>query len=146
MTAATAASVGVNQPSVMPPIRMTGAISAITAEKSKYQSSASSATRPMPTAMFTEEQSADRDVRHHAVDHERQRWRNDRAERGGRRRHADRELGGVAVILHRLDFDGAEPRGVGNCGAGHAGKDHGAYDIDVAEAAAHPAHQRHREF
>ena len=43
-----------NQPSVMPPIRMTGAISAITAEKSKYQSSASSATSPIPTAMFTD--------------------------------------------------------------------------------------------
>ena len=38
----------------MPPIRMTGAISAITAEKSKYQSSASSATSPMPTAMLVE--------------------------------------------------------------------------------------------
>ena len=38
----------------MPPIRMTGAISAITAEKSKYQSSASNAARPMPTAMFTD--------------------------------------------------------------------------------------------
>jgi len=38
----------------MPPIRMTGAINAITAEKSKYQSSASNATRPRPTAMFTD--------------------------------------------------------------------------------------------
>src|SRR5687768_3734716 len=54
MTAATAASVGVNQPSVMPPIRMTGAISAITAEKSKYQSSASNVTSPSPTAMLVE--------------------------------------------------------------------------------------------
>src|SRR5438477_12462084 len=38
----------------MPPIRITGAIKAITAEKSKYQSSASSTTRPSPTAKFTE--------------------------------------------------------------------------------------------
>src|SRR6478752_2242887 len=54
ITAATAASVGVNQPSVMPPIRITGAISAITAEKSKYQSIASSANRPRPTAQLVE--------------------------------------------------------------------------------------------
>ena len=32
ITAATAASVGVNQPSVMPPMRITGVIRAITAE------------------------------------------------------------------------------------------------------------------
>ena len=35
---------------VMPPIRMTGAISAITAEKSKYQSSASRTASAMPIA------------------------------------------------------------------------------------------------
>ena len=34
----------------MPPIRMTGAIRAITAEKSKYQSSASSTASAMPIA------------------------------------------------------------------------------------------------
>ena len=34
ITAAQAASVGVNQPKVMPPIRITGVISAITAENS----------------------------------------------------------------------------------------------------------------
>ncbi|KAG1241129.1 hypothetical protein G6F68_016992 [Rhizopus microsporus] len=50
MTATTAASVGVNQPSVMPPIRITGAINAITAEKLKRQSSASNATNAMPVA------------------------------------------------------------------------------------------------
>ncbi len=38
----------------MPPIRITGAISAITAEKSKYQSIASSAPRPMTTAMLVD--------------------------------------------------------------------------------------------
>src|SRR3954467_14060112 len=54
ITAATAASVGVNQPSVMPPIRITGAISAITAEKSKYQSSASSTASPIATAILVE--------------------------------------------------------------------------------------------
>src|SRR6266702_3460911 len=54
ITAATAASVGVNQPSVMPPIKITGAISAITAEKSKYQSIASSVPRPMTTAMLVD--------------------------------------------------------------------------------------------
>ena len=35
---------------VMPPIRMTGVISAITAEKSKYQSSASRTASAMPIA------------------------------------------------------------------------------------------------
>jgi hypothetical protein len=50
------------------------------------------------------------------------------------------------VILHRLDFDGAEARGVRDGGAGHAGKDHRTDDIDVTEAAAHPAHQRDREL
>jgi hypothetical protein len=54
MTAAIAASVGVNQPMVMPPIRMIGVISAITAEKSKYQSSATRATSAINTAMFNE--------------------------------------------------------------------------------------------
>jgi hypothetical protein len=38
----------------MPPIRITGAISAITAEKSKYQSIASRTASPMATAMLTE--------------------------------------------------------------------------------------------
>ncbi len=52
MTAAMAASVGVNQPIVMPPIRMIGVISAITAEKSKYQSSATSATSAISTAIL----------------------------------------------------------------------------------------------
>ena len=67
-------------------------------------------------------------------------------ERRGRRGDADREFGGVAVILHRLDLDGAEARGIRDGGAGHAGKDHRADDIDVAEAAAHPAHKCYREF
>src|SRR4029077_6136083 len=53
-TAATAASVGVNQPIVMPPIRITGAISAITAENLNSQSSASSETKLTPTDQFAE--------------------------------------------------------------------------------------------
>ena len=36
----------------MPPMRITGAIRAMTAEKSKYQSAASSAARQMPMATF----------------------------------------------------------------------------------------------
>ncbi|MNK24075.1 hypothetical protein D3C87_423780 [compost metagenome] len=43
---------GVNQPSVMPPIRITGAINAMTAEKLNFQSSASKATKAMPVAML----------------------------------------------------------------------------------------------
>src|SRR5215217_7267740 len=54
ITAATAASVGVNNPSVMPPIRMTGAIRAMTAEKSKYQSSARRIASAMPIATLVD--------------------------------------------------------------------------------------------
>jgi len=68
------------------------------------------------------------------------------AQRCGCRRHAHGEFGGVAVVLHRLDFDGAEPRGISDRGAGHARENHRADDIDVPEAAAHPPHQRDREF
>jgi hypothetical protein len=46
--------VGVKRPIVMPPIRMTGAISAMTAEKSKYQSSARRTASAMPMAMLGE--------------------------------------------------------------------------------------------
>ncbi|SPT39497.1 Uncharacterised protein [Achromobacter denitrificans] len=41
---------GVNQPSVMPPIKITGAIKAMTAEKLKRQSNSSSAANAMPVA------------------------------------------------------------------------------------------------
>ena len=92
-----------------------------------------------------EEERADRGVGHHPVDHERQARRNDRAERRRRRGDADRELGRVAVLLHRLDLDRAEPGGVGDRGAAHAGEDHRADDVDVAEPALHPADQSKRE-
>src|SRR5690606_6360726 len=54
ITAATAASVGVNQPMVMPPMRITGAIKAMTAEKSKYQSAASNAANAISVAMLAD--------------------------------------------------------------------------------------------
>src|SRR5205085_6891388 len=47
-----------------------------------------------------EKERADRDIPHHSVDHERQRWRNDWPECGGGRRNPDREFGIVTVILH----------------------------------------------
>ena len=92
-----------------------------------------------------EEERADRDVGHHPVDHERQARRDDRPERRRGRGHADRELGRVAVLLHRLDLDRAEARGVGDRGAAHAGEDHRADHVDVAEPALQPAHQRQGE-
>ena len=92
-----------------------------------------------------QEQRADGDVGHHAVDHERQGRRDDRAQGGRGRRDADRELGLVAMVLHGLDLDGAEAGGVGDCRARHAREDHRAHDVDVPEAAAHPARQRHGE-
>ena len=52
----------------------------------------------------------------------------------------------VAVILHRLDLDGAEPSGVGDRGAGHAGKNHRAEDVDMREPATHPAAGRDSEI
>jgi len=60
--------------------------------------------------------------------------------------YADREFGVVAVILHRLDLDGAETGGVRDRGAGHAGKDHRAENVDMREPAAHPAAGRHRKI
>ena len=92
-----------------------------------------------------EEERADRGVGHHPVDHERQARRDDRPERRRRGGHADRELGRVAVLLHRLDLDRAEAGGVGDRRAAHAGEDHRADDVDVAEAALHPADQGERE-
>ncbi len=92
-----------------------------------------------------EEQRADRDVRHHPVDDEGQRRRDDRAERRRGGGHADGEFGRIAVVLHGLDLDGAEAGRVGNGGARHAGEDHRADDVDVAEPALHPADEGHGE-
>ncbi|MGY4439628.1 hypothetical protein ACVW04_002410 [Bradyrhizobium sp. LM2.3] len=50
------------------------------------------------------------------------------------------------MVLHRLDLDGAEAGGIRDRGAGHAGEDHRADDVDVAETAAHPADQRNGEL
>ena len=85
------------------------------------------------------EEGADRDVGHHAVDDEGQRRREDRAEGGGGGGDADGGLDRVAVVLHRLDLDGADAGGVGERGAGHAGEDHRADDVHLRETALHPA-------
>ena len=50
------------------------------------------------------------------------------------RRDADREAEVVALILHGLDLDRSQTRGVGDRGAGHAGEDHRADDVDVRPA------------
>ncbi|MOA02602.1 hypothetical protein D3C78_1220590 [compost metagenome] len=49
------------------------------------------------------------------------------------------------MVLHGLDFDGADTGGVGKRRAGHAGKDHRADDVDLCQAAFHPADERDRE-
>ena len=49
------------------------------------------------------------------------------------------------MIRHGLDFDGAQTRRIGNCGARHAREDHRADDVDVAEAAFQPTDQRKGE-
>ena len=48
------------------------------------------------------------------------------------------------MVRHRLDLDGAQAGGVGNGGAAHAGKNHRAHHVDMAQAALEPAHQRQR--
>ena len=50
------------------------------------------------------------------------------------------------MVLHGLDLDGAETGGVRDRSAGHAGKDHRAENVDVGEAALHPAAGRYREI
>jgi hypothetical protein len=49
------------------------------------------------------------------------------------------------MVAHRLDLDGAQAGRIGDRGAGHAGKNHRADDVDLPQPAAHPADQRHRE-
>jgi hypothetical protein len=93
-----------------------------------------------------EEQLSDRHVRHHSVDHERQRRRNDWAERGGSRGDANRKADGVALVVHRLDLDRAQARGVGDGSTRHAGEDHRADDVDMAQPAFEPADKRQCEI
>jgi hypothetical protein len=51
----------------------------------------------------------------------------------------------VAEVLHGLDFDGAQARGVGNGRTRHAGEHHRTDDVHLPQSAAHPAHQRNGE-
>ena len=167
MQAAIAASVGVNQPKVMPPTINSGVSSAgSAAEESDEQRApakllvATHAVAPRAVGGVAhheqrhhragneaaEKQCADRDVAHHAVYHERQGRRDDRPEGGGGGGDADGELGVVAVVLHRLDLDRAETRGVGDRRAGHAGEDDRAEDVHMCEPAAHPAAGRDRKI
>ena len=92
-----------------------------------------------------QEQRADRRIRDHAVDDERQRWRDDRPQRRRGRGDADRELLRVAVVAHRLDLDRAEPRGVRDRRAGQPREDDAADDVHMAQAAFHPADEPERE-
>jgi len=85
------------------------------------------------------------DAGHHAVDDERQRRRNDGPERRRGGGHADGEVDRVAVVLHRLDLDGAQARGIGDRGARHSGEDHRADDVHVSEPAFQPSHEGERE-
>ena len=87
----------------------------------------------------------DRGIGDHAVDDERQRRGNDRADGGRGGGDADGEVGVVAGVAHRLDFDVAEPTGVGDRSARHAGEDDARADIHMAEPAVHPPDRRARE-
>ena len=92
-----------------------------------------------------EEQRADGGFRGHAVDDHRQRRRDDGTDGGRGRRDRAGRFRVVALALHRLDLDGAEPRRVRDGRAAHAGEDHAADDVRLAQAAAHPADHRLRE-
>jgi hypothetical protein len=89
-----------------------------------------------------DEQLTHRHIRHHSVDHERQRRRDDRTQRRRRRRHANREAEVVALILHRLDLDRPESCRVGDRRTRHAGEDDRADDVHMPEATLEPPDQR----
>ena len=92
------------------------------------------------------EQRADRRLRGDAVNDHRQRGGNDRADRCGSRRDRARSFRVVALLLHRLDLDGPEARGVGDGRPAHASEDHRADDVRLAQSASHPADDRLREI
>ena len=161
-----AASVGVKMPKRMPPTMMTGVISDRNAALERRPEVrpreglvAREATPPGEPRHHQRqghghgeagqesggEELADRGARHHAVDHHRQRGRDDRPDGGRRRRDADREARIVARVAHRLDLDRPEPARVGHRGATHAREDDGGADVHLAQAPRHPADERARE-
>jgi len=92
-----------------------------------------------------QEQRAHRGVGDHAVEHHRDRGRHQRPDDAGRAGERAGELGRVAVLLHRLDLEQAEPARVGDRRAGHAGEDQAARHVDVAEPAGEVPDERARE-
>ena len=83
-------------------------------------------------------------IGHHAVNDERQtRW-NDGTQSRRCSRDAHRKLRVVAMVFHGLDLNGAQARRVGNGGAAHAGKNHRANHIDMAQPTLEPADQGQR--
>ena len=85
------------------------------------------------------EQLANRGIRHHAIDHQRQGRRDDRPDGRGRGGDADGKIGVIAGVAHRLDLDVSQAASVGHGRAGHAGEDHAGPDVHVSQAAVHPA-------
>ncbi len=144
--ATAAASVGVKMPLNMPPQdhhRRHHGEEAVAGRCGRLAAKPAKGMRAMPSRRATtatiaisdrpissagddagQEQLADRDVGRHAVDHHRQRGRDDRADGGGRRGDRCRGLRLVAGLLHRADLDRAGAGGVGHGRADHAGEDH----------------------
>jgi hypothetical protein len=149
----------------MPPRRITGVISARKASakllpSASHENAVSAVVSPVrvpghgghhekahddPRDHAGEKKLTYGDAGHHSIDDERQRRRNDGAERRRGGGHADGKIDRIAVVLHRLDLDRAQPGCVGDRRSRHAGEDHRADDVHVPEPALQPAHQRQRE-
>ena len=91
-----------------------------------------------------QKQGSNTDIGHHAVDHKGQaRW-NDGPQCGRSGGDAHRKLAAVAVVFHGLDLHRAQAGRISNGGAAHAGKNHRADHIDMAQSPFEPTHQGQR--
>ena len=94
-----------------------------------------------------EKQITDRGIRDQRVKHHRNGRRDDRPDNGGGGRDGAGIGDRVATVLgHHADDNAADADGVGDRGAGHAGKDHIGDDVDVAQPAAKTADQDEAEL
>jgi hypothetical protein len=152
-------------PERMPPIRMTGVSSGRKPSRNASQVARMSKGAPRQATppgddrdpqhqRRAHEQARDqpgnqdaahRDVGHQGIDDQRHAGRDDRPDGRGRGDDGDRKILLVALVLHRLDDDGAQPRRLGHGRARHAGEDDAGDDVDLRQAAPHRADQRFGE-
>ena len=84
------------------------------------------------------------DTRHTAVNNERDRGREDRADDGGGRGDGTGEVLIIAVARHGFHFDCAEAARIRNGGAGHTGEHDACHNVCMAKAAGDPADELFR--